>query len=85
MNQAHMHTACDRVHMHKHMQNEVNRVLTVDLKHLCQWVQDIKVSSRSSSGACALWILSTKNVKLFTACQWSKGHSNPSWCMHELV
>ena len=27
MKQAHMRTACDREHIHKHMQNEVNRAL----------------------------------------------------------
>ena len=27
MNQAHMRTACGRVHTHKHMHNEVNRAL----------------------------------------------------------
>ena len=27
MNQAHMRTACDRVHIHKHMQNEVNKAI----------------------------------------------------------
>ena len=27
MNQAHMCTACDRVHIRKHMQNEVNKAL----------------------------------------------------------
>ena len=27
MNQAHMRTACDRVHINKHMQNEVNKAI----------------------------------------------------------